>query len=233
MTLLHALDKYCSEHINEKNEWYTWSFDETHVPTPLIFSDLNLYSKNILLKNELHKTWKSESEPENKGEMIKYYISTWGGIKSNSRKSMDFYMNSSSELLIDKGKNGIASWSKALVVHQPGEYAIFDARVSTSLNCIQYISNVEDKILYPILGSRNKTIIEGQKCIAQIAKKENWERVNTKTFYTNDYLKLLNQVTKKRNTNIATVEMLLFAKAEELVFKLIERWQKENNQPSS
>lgn len=217
--LPNALDKFCSQHMNERNDWYNWKFDDSNLPIAFSVSNENSYSKNILLKEELHKAWKTETDIVKKGELIRFYISTWGGIRSNSSKSMNMYINDASKELIDRGKNGIASWSKALVLHDPEEYAIFDARVSTSLNCLQYLSNVNDKILFPILSSRNKTIIEGQRLIVQISKEEHWKRANITTFY-RDYLQLLKQVAENRKTNIATVEMLLFAKAEELVNEL-------------
>lgn len=228
MNLLNALNDYCSKHINKSNDWYKWKFDDSNLPITLSVSDGNSYSQNILLKEELHKAWKNETDNDKKGELIKYYISKWGGIWSNSSITMKTYNNSYSKELIDRGKKGIASWSKALVLHDPEEYAIFDARVSASLNCLQYIFNVDDKILFPILSSRNKTIIEGQKLIVHISKEENWKKADTTRFY-NTYLELLKQVAENRNTNIATVEMLLFAKSEELVAKLICHQQKNIN----
>lgn len=87
---------------------------------------------------------------------------------------------------------------------------------------------MDDKILFPILSSRNKTIKEGQQLIAQISKRENLKKAETTTFY-KGYLELLKQVAKNKNTIIATVEMLLFAQAEVLVAELIQRWQKNRN----
>jgi hypothetical protein len=43
--------------------------------------------------------------------------------------------------------------------------------------------------------------------------------VNLKTFY-KDYLVLLKKVAFNRKTNISTVEMLLFAKAEKLINRI-------------
>lgn len=136
MNLLNALNDYCSHHINESNDWYNWKFDDPNLPITLSVSGENSYFKNISLKEELHKAWKNETDNDKKGELIKYYISTWGGIRRNSNESLEFYMTKAPEILIAQGKKGIASWSKALVLHNPEEYAIFDARVSASLKLL-------------------------------------------------------------------------------------------------
>lgn len=219
MDLFEALNSYCSEHLNETNDWYIWGIDVSKIPINIKFPKGNQYIQNIYLKEELHKAWKSEPDTKKKGEIIKYYIKDWGGILRNSENSMNTYMNSTPDSLMDFGKNGIASWSKALVIHNPQKHAIFDARVSTSLNCLQILFDTKDKVLYPLLSSRNKTIKEGQGIIKQISRQKNWGIINKSTFYI-DYLKLLEKVANARETNISTVEMLLFAKAETLVCKL-------------
>jgi hypothetical protein len=216
MDLFESLNCFCLEYLNETNDWYTWKIDESKIPIDIKLPKGNQYLKNISLKEELHKAWKFESDTKMKGEIIKYYIKDWGGIIRNSDDSMNDYMYSSPDSLIEHGKKGIASWSKALVIHNPEKYAIFDARVSISLNCLQEVYDIKNKVLYPKLGSRNKTIVEGQKIIKQISKQDNWHKVSKSVFYS-DYLKLLRNVANSRNNSIATVEMLLFAKAEILV----------------
>lgn len=216
MKLVESLDQYCFENINETNDWYNWKINENKIPIKVNLPKGNHYSRNLALKFELHKAWKAESNKEKKGVIIKYYIEDWGGIGKNSDDLMKDYMFSSPESLIIYGKNGIASWSKALVIHNPDEFAIFDARVSISLNCLQIISPVSNKILFPNIGSRNQTVKEGQELIKDYSKQNKWEKVNNASFYT-EYLSLLREVSRNRKTNLSTIEMLLFAKAEELV----------------
>ena len=129
---------------------------------------------------------------------------------------MEEYSKLSASQLIKNGKKGIASWSKAIVVHDPNEYAIFDARVAISLNCIQKLYGLNDAVLFPVLPSRNKIVALGNKLIKATAKSESWEKAYEENFYT-QYLKILNYVAKELNSDISTIEMLLFAKAEELV----------------
>lgn len=176
----------------------------------------NQYIKNLVLKQELNNKWKNSKTSEEKLELIKYYIATWGGIHTNSQKSMNEYSKLSARELIRKGKKGIASWSKAIVIHDPNKYAIFDARVAISLNCLQKLYNIENKVLFPVLSSRNKVVARGNKLIKETAKIETWEKVNEEIFY-DQYLEILKKVSVEFDTNISTVEMLLFAKAEGLV----------------
>lgn len=219
MKLVESLDQFCLENLNETNDWYNWKINEANIPVKVNLPKGNHYLRNIALKYELHNAWKAEPNKEKKGAIIKYYIKNWGGIARNSDELMEEYMFSSPESLIEYGKNGIASWSKALVIHNPDKYAIFDARVSISLNCLQAIYPVTNKILFSNIGSRNQTVIEGQELIKNYSKLHKWGKINKTTFYL-EYLSLLREVSKNRNTYLSTVEMLLFAKAEELVNKI-------------
>ena len=219
MKILESLDHFCLENIDETNDWYTWNINESKIPVNIRLPIGNQFIKNRSLKEELNKAWESEADRIKKGEIIKYYIQDWGGIRTNSVDSMKIYMQSSPDSLIAFGKKGIPSWSKALVIHNPQLYAIFDARVSASFNCLQIIYDVENKELYPNLASRNRTISEGHRMIKRISKQNNWMKVNKTTFYL-DYLTLLKKVARNRNTDISTIEMLLFAKAEYLIERI-------------
>lgn len=219
MELWEALNDFCIKNLNKANEWYDWKFNETIIPFKVNLPNGNNYVKNIALKEELHKIWISESDTETKEKLVKYYIKNWGGILRIGDQKIKLYANSSSDFLIGLKKEGIASWSKALVIRNPEEYAIFDARVSISLNCLQIIYPVKNKVLFPNLVSRNKTVKKGQEIVKLNSKLNSWDMVNLKTFY-KDYLVLLKKVAFNRKTNISTVEMLLFAKAEKLINRI-------------
>ncbi len=221
-SLKDAIVELCNDYFNESNDWYDWRrINETLIPQQITLPEGNQYKKNIALKEKLHSKWKSETDLSRRGELIEYYIKTWGGIKGNKAVAMEEYKTSSDKELIAKGVKGIASWSKALVVHDYNQYAIFDARVSCSLNTLQIIYQTREKKLFPILASQNKRIIIANKKIKSISKERNWIISNQFTFY-NDYLELLSGVANELNSNISTVEMLLFAKAEELYEKAFE-----------
>tara|TARA_R110002051_G_scaffold304491_1_gene373851 strand:+ start:178 stop:855 length:678 start_codon:yes stop_codon:yes gene_type:complete len=215
--LTETITEYAKGFINAENDWYSWrEINEEKLPNGIELPMGNQYYKNLVLKQELNNRWKNSETREEKLELIKYYIATWGGIHTNSQESMNEYSNLSARELIKKGKKGIASWSKAIVIHDPNKYAIFDARVAISLNCIQKLNIIENKVLFPVLSSRNKVVARGNKLIKETAKIENWKKANEEIFY-DQYLEILEKVADKLNTNVSTVEMLLFAKAEELV----------------
>lgn len=209
---------YSKRYVDAENNWYNWrEINETKLPNGIKLPIGNQYVKNIALKKSLNEKWEKASNHEEKNEIIEYYISTWGGIRTNSAESIRNYsIHSASQLITMNEIRGIASWSKAIVIHNPNQYAIFDARVSISLNCIQKLYDASFKILFPILSSRNKVVDFGNRLIKKVAKEENWYKADNSTFYL-DYLEILRTVAVKLKTDISTVEMLLFAKAEDLV----------------
>ena len=214
------LIKISQEIIGGANEWYNWrKINEEKIPLGIKLPEGNQYLKNIVLKELLHENWSKNNDLNLRKELIEYYIKTWGGIKGNKKESMEEYCILNSEELINKGLKGVASWSKALVLHDWNKYAIFDARVSCSLNAIQIIYETDNKTLFPVLASQNKRIIVANKNLKRIAKKEKWNKEKDDSFY-NNYLELLSKVASKLGTNISTIEMLLFAKAEEFINKV-------------
>jgi len=219
--LTKIITDYSKEHIDKLNNWYSWrEINEEKLPLGIKLPKGNQYIKNLSLKKQLNKYWRETQDNKVRFELIKYYISTWGGIHTNSEQSMMEYSILSATQLIKLGKKGIASWSKAIVIHDPEEYAIFDARVAISLNCIQKIYKLYQPILFPVLPSRNKKVALGNKLIRKIAKAESWTKAYDDTFY-KQYLNILRSVANELNSDISTIEMLLFAKAEELVDKTI------------
>lgn len=216
-TLEISLVRICKENFDNTNDWYNWrKINESLIPQGITLPIGNQYIKNIKLKEELNSKWNEETDPLKKGELIEYYIKTWGGIKGNKAASLEEYKTKTAEELISKGIKGVASWSKALVLHDYTKYAIFDARVSSSLNALQVINDSDNKVLFPILSSQNKRIIIANRQLKKMAKESGWKKADESSFY-NEYLNLLSTVSKGLNTNISTVEMLLFAKAEQLI----------------
>jgi len=192
---------------------YKWKVDKSKIPSIIL---LNNDDQNFRLNLELKKQLTSKfgiSNKKIKNELIHYYIYHWGGIHSNHKKTLKKYYNSNPKDLICLGHKGIASWSKALTVHDYNKYAIFDARVSAALNCIQINNN--EAFLFPILPSRNNKIKCFNNKIKYIAKERKWTVVPRNQFYRN-YLRLLNNVSKKADVTIAHIEMCLFAFAEDI-----------------
>ena len=211
--LKKILIKFCTENLKTDSDWYHWAIKDKYLPKGIELSNDSRIQRNLSLKEQLHSKW-SESDNKTKEELIEYYIVKWGGIRGNKKETLDIYKKSPSHELIKRGVNGVSSWSKALVLHDCNKYAIFDARVSISLNYLQVINNTKDKILFPILLSQNNKIKFANRKLKEISK--DWKKVGNNEFYSL-YLELLQATAKKLNTNISIIEMLLFAKATDVI----------------
>lgn len=221
MKLRDALIRLCNENINQTNDWYSWrTIDEAKLPSGISLPEGNHYQKNIALKVKLNQLWLGEHDITRQEEVIKYYISTWGGVRGNKSARISEYASQLPDQLIGRGKGGVASWSKALVVRDPNQYAIFDARVSVSLNCLQILDNTDIKTLYPVLPSQNKSITHANARIKEIARVDGWNILSNSTFY-ESYLSLIRDVARECQTDKSTVEMLLFSKAIDLARAII------------
>lgn len=216
-SLGNAITKLAREHVSKKNDWYQWrEINEHSLPAAITLPRGNQYEKNVALKKLLNREIRRTTTNEGRQRLFRYYVSTWGGIHSNSEETLEFYARASANELIERGTKGIASWSKVLSICEPDEFAIFDARVSASLNALQIIHNVADKQRFPILASRNKIINMGNNLL----KRQNWRNAPTRAFYRTYLSYLKNTVTSldaKLGAAVATIEMLLFAKAEDLL----------------
>jgi hypothetical protein len=123
------------------------------------------------------------------------------------------------EALIDlKCSKGIASWSKALCIRDPHKYAIFDARVSATLNLLLLANTeIDEKLFFPRLPSRNSTILK----INQRINDSKVEYLNKCLVY-REYLSLIRNAANHVNTDIQTVEMILFSHPENLYANLVK-----------
>lgn len=207
---------FCRENLKNDSDWYHWKIKEEYLPRGIELSNDSRIQRNLSLKEQLHSKW-SKSDDKTKEELIEYYIVRWGGIRGNKKETLDIYKKRPSQELIKRGINGVSSWSKALVLHDCNKYAIFDARVSSSLNYLQVINNTKQNILFPILASQNKEITAANRKLKEISK--DWKKVGNNEFYSL-YLELLFVTAKELNTNISIIEMLLFAKATNLIKKV-------------
>ncbi len=217
MNFVESLYKYILGNLNDENDWYNWrKINEAKIPQGISLPKGNQYIKNVALKMKLNEKFKNNDSREIRYELLHYYMVIWGGIKSNSEESLNRYVDSTPEELVNNGVSGIASWSKALCVHNPEKYAIYDARVSISLNALQVINNVDDKKLFPLLPSQNKLISATNRHFNENIIDNNWGVIGNNEFY-KEYLALLQLLSVKLKVSIYTIEMFLFSEAETLV----------------
>lgn len=220
MDLYKSLLKYTNENIQNIGQDFTVKLNLKDLPCEVLLNSYdNLHKQNIDLRMALHEYLvANDNNEEIKFAVIKWYIANWGGVKTNRDETLMEYITTQPSELILKGEKGIASWSKALSIINPAKYMIYDARVASSLNSLQIIDNVSQPTYYPNLMSRNKVI--SNSTIQRKQLKKDWKKFEPHEFY-NNYLDLLHSVAKNSDVKASPhdVEMMLFAKAEELVDK--------------
>ena len=115
-------------------EWYAWPVDGAKLRehTGIALRSYSELDRNIELKRELHERFENAPSDERE-KLVRYYVTTWGGIKIGT-ETFRRYACERTEPLAGSGLDGIASRSKALVLHDPSRYAIYDSRVAVSLN---------------------------------------------------------------------------------------------------
>jgi hypothetical protein len=215
MTLQEAIADHGRANLTETNDWYRWPVNPSFLPTGVFLPEGSYYAQNVALKQQLSVLY-SSANTQVKIEITYYYISKWGGIKKNTDEKIRSYALDTPASLIAKGSQGIASWSKALCIRCPNDYAIYDARVALSLNCLQMVTAVDRPIIFPQLAGQNKRINKGSRTIRQYATKHGWMPEQQAHFY-QKYNDILSAAAKLLDVNLYTLEMLLFAKAPELL----------------
>lgn len=216
MTIEKALIDFWRARITPHNDWYEWrKINPRLLPAGISVGSGNAFSQNENLKKQLSSQYQTAS-PDQKIELIRYYIAVWGGVRRNSAEKISAYALKPPSELIANGVAGIASWSKALSIREPDRYAIYDARVAVSLNALQIIHKVAKPVLFPLLTGQNKIINSGSKRLAGHAAKDAWCKVAPELFY-DEYNALLAKVASSLGVKHYAVEMALFTKAPALL----------------
>jgi hypothetical protein len=195
------------------------------------------YEKNVSLKLLISSEF--EEHKIDVKRISKWIIMSWGGIKTLSQR-LDDYIDHVETKSYPDYLNGVASYSKLFARFYPREFAIYDARVAVSLNIIQLLSAENEALFFPYLSGRNKvtgdqTTGRGFSNISDFKRKKinetsqkHWQFMRNKKVY-RVYNEILNELCQENNWDLWDIEMLLFAKAEELVFKIRKSAQYKNS----
>jgi len=217
MTLQAAIRAFSTSHLTPTNAWYTWRpINPARLPTGLVLAPGNQFSQNVALKLGLSTHYAAATTDARKIELTEYYIATWGGVRSNGRVKIECYSLDAIPTLIALGSVGIASWSKALCIRAPSQYSIYDARVAIALNAIQISAGVTCPVFFPLLKSQNGLIQRGNVLMRTFAQTAHWAQVPQPLFY-QEYNAALSAVANAQAVGQYVIEMLLFAKAADLV----------------
>ena len=174
------------------------------------------YERNIDLKVKLHQLWQ-HSDQAMRERIARYYVVVWGGIKRNKQDKLTEYVNAACAGNLPPAQ-GVASWSKVLAAADPHNHAIFDARVSLSLNALQFLRPHSPRWRFPELPSQNNLVREAGPRLACRAEQAGWGQIPRALVYPT-YLRIL-QIAAPGLPGplpLATAEMVLFARTEELV----------------
>jgi hypothetical protein len=210
MNLVEAIVDYGRAKLTPTNDWYAWKvINLAKLPDGVFLPVGNQYLLNVALKLALSRIY-AVGDDETKIALTHYYIVAWGGIRKNGSEKMRSYSLLEPKTLILNGVKGIASWSKALCVRNPAMYAIYDARVSLALNCIQKIYQVDNPLLFPLLKGQNNAVNSGTKRIKQYAQDNAWPVAPQENFYSL-YNATLTLAAIDLQVEIFTLEMLLFS----------------------
>ena len=221
--------------VDAGEHWYTWSIDDAKLfeHTGIRLRSYSRLDKNIELKHALHERFVSAPCEERK-RIVKYYVEVFGGIHGLASDNLRDYACNSEESLASQSLERIASRSKALVLRNPLRYAIYDSRVSVSLNYLiirrighgrGYLGQNDGRKCFPLPPSQNAFIQNTQKTCRTLAKRFGIDFYGDTPspgpghFY-RDYLRCLKDCAKRlgesrqRRICIHFVESMLFSLAE-------------------
>jgi hypothetical protein len=215
------LSSYFAKTSPRLDELYEWAIPPLHIPEleeQIAFergSD-TLAAANARLKRTLARAW--QDRPGDRLPIARWYVAKWGGVPGNKPETLKSYVDRTEMDLATCRIDRVATWSKILVIRDPNQYAIFDARVAASLNALQLIAGVDRPILFPNLLSRNNSI----KAFQGWLKKQDLQRARKlpRSEVYPAYLDLLWEVAREAGlSSLDQIEMILFADAVTLANK--------------
>lgn len=216
-----TLATFAAQHLPSLPNDYDWTFKPEVIQASfgLSVTGATWYDKTRALKRGLARTW--VSEPHQRAAIADYAVRIWGGVKRNAPTTMSAYVQTVSRGQVPEKHKGIASWSKVAAFSDPESHAIFDARVSFSLNAIQLLRGNEPCWWFPQLSGQNTLLNATWPTLKAHATQQGWTTVGSTEVYS-AYIRLLTSTATTLGKEIDDVEMLLFAKAEELAREINE-----------
>ncbi len=179
-----------------------------------IFSESSASVINQKLRSEIALRLSAVNR-EKAEALALWIIREWGGIRRRTQQSVVNWLenlgcfddHSVRRFIRDQessAQNGVSSWSKLLAFAAHMNYAIYDSRTATSLNCVLSLNNDPRRFYMP--PSRNTAVQSAQAILSRES--------NLKVRRYNDYLALLNCITNnKKSETLLTAEMMLFSNA--------------------
>ena len=198
---------------------YEWKMPRSLAATYKVDPGGSLAEQAMELRRKMHELF-AVADEDGKRKLIFDYVVTWGGIKAHARggdcsKTLASMATQTPQELM-KRFQGVSTWSKILCLHDPGLYAIFDARVAFAINALQIsIANLRPVASFPLLPTRNTHLVQATSKV-KVAMQSADPIPEDRAYAT--YLALLEQLADARG--IEVVEMALFTIAPEFARRL-------------
>ena len=120
--------------------------------------DPETLQKLLHYRREFPSLWETANDPETRKDLLKWIVCNWGGINNIKCTTLKEYVKvlkpetySSSKYF----KNNISSFSKCLAFIDPSKCYVYDSRVALALNCLSYISNLHQTIVFKQPSSKS------------------------------------------------------------------------------
>ena len=212
-------------------EWYTWPIhaEKLHAQTGITLRCHSALDRNIELKHALHRQFRHALANE-RDELVDYYVRTFGGINNVGEDARQRYSREHAATLADEELINIASRSKALVLHDPSRYAIYDSRVAVSLNHLVirrvghgrgYIGRKDGRKCFPLPPTKAQGTRAAHKACRTLSRRYDipFYSSTSSEFY-KDYLRAIREAaerlsdSERREICMHWVESMLFGMAE-------------------
>ena len=211
-------------------EWYEWPIDaeKLHAQTGISLRSHSPLDRNIELKRELHPRFR-RALGDGREKLVDYYVKTFGGINIGE-ETRQRYAREHPTTLAGEGLANIASRSKALVLHDPSRYAIYDSRVAVSLNYLVirrvghgrgYIGQKDGRKCFPLPPPKAQETTAAHEACRTLSERFDipFYDSGTPDFY-HDYLRAIHEAawrlsdSERREICTHWVESMLFGRAE-------------------
>lgn len=229
-----GLNEFQGFGIERLSETYDWPVPEVEVREKfgLTLPGSSAFEKTLQMKHGLFNLWRDQ--PNLRFDLCKWIIRDWGGIRSNSPQTLQKHFINVTSADPDLKFEGVSSYSKALALRCPAQFAIFDARVVVALNAVQVLAKVRDGLAFPYIAGRNR--VTGDRVNRRgfaydqrfsprsLSQERGWEIVRRGSAY-RTYLDLLEEVVNcsPAAPDLMLLEMSLFSQVEELVQLVVQQ----------
>ncbi len=107
----------------------------------------------------IHKNLEGFFGGPDRNQIARWIVSRWGGIYRGVEAADGWidaiYAEGVNHFINTQGTNRIASWSKLLSMHDSENYAVYDSRTSTALNCCLAVMGRSERFV--MVNSRSRT----------------------------------------------------------------------------